>query len=834
MKKISLSLLLTFFALQSFAQLSPKEFLGYEPGTTRCTPHYRVLAYFEYLAQQFPKQIKLQNYGTSYENRPLMVAVLASEENFPQLETIRTNHLKSIGLMEGSASGKSVPISWMSYNIHGNENVSSEAAMIVAYNLLKGDSKEVLKNTIVVIDPCVNPDGYDRYVNGYNQRLGSMANAYANAWEHTEPWPGGRMNHYMFDLNRDWAWMVQKESQARNNLYQQWMPHVFADFHEQGINSPYFFTPPAKPVHQDVTSWQREFQTIIGDYNRKTFDKNGWLYFTRENFDLFYPSYGDTYPTFNGAIGMTFEQAGNGRAGLAIIKADGDTLTLKERISHHVAASKATMEALSANADKASSEFIKFFTNAKNNPTGTYKSYVIKTKGDEGKVKAFTNYLTKMGFQYGYAEKSLNLSGAYSFVDDKSANAGVEAGDIIISTSQPRSTFLKILMEPKTSLEDSVTYDITSWALPYAYGLKAFATKDKLAFTTTKPAATDKPTADVAKPYAYLLRWSSHEDAHVLAHLFRKKVRARVATKPFEVDGQKYGIGTVIITRGENTKLGDAFDSIIKEEAEHQKISLIPVATGYVTNGPDFGSNYVSQLKAPKVAILTGEGTSPYAVGEVWHYFDQQLHYPATMIGTNDFMGVNLADFDVLILANGNYGRVLNEAAVTKVRTWIQAGGKLIALEGAVSALAGKDGFSITKKESKKEGKESAEDNLKQFGNRERESVSTDTPGAIYKFTIDPTHPLGYGLPSYYHGLVLSTTEYEFLKDGWNVGYLKKGPAVAGFVGNEAKKRLENTLMFGTQDMGRGQVVYLVNNPLFRGFWYQGKLVFANAVFMVN
>lgn len=832
MKKVSLFFLLTLFAYPVLAQKTPKEFLGYEPGTIRCTPHYRVLDYFEYLAQQFPKQVKLQQYGTTYENRPLMVAIIASEENFPQLETIRTNHLKSIGLLEGSASGKSVPVSWMSYNIHGNENVSSEAAMIVAYNLLKGDNTSVLKNTVVIIDPCVNPDGYDRYVNGYNQRLGNVANAYAGAWEHSEPWPGGRMNHYMFDLNRDWAWMVQKESQARNTIYQQWMPHVFADFHEQGINSPYFFTPPAKPVHQDVTAWQREFQTIIGDYNRKTFDKNGWLYFTRENFDLFYPSYGDTYPTFNGAIGMTFEQAGNGRAGLAIQKEDGDTLTLHERISHHVAASKATMEALSANADKAASEFIKFFTNAKNSPTGTYKSYVIKTKGSEGNARAFTAYLKRMGFQYGYADKSANFSGAYSFSDDKSASASVEAGDLVISTAQPRSTFLKILMEPKTTLEDSVTYDITSWALPYAYGLKAFALKEKVPFTTTAP-ATATPAAITTKPYAYLLRWKSQEDAHLLAHLFRKKVRARVATKAFEVEGQKYDIGTVILTRGENAKLGDAFDTILQQEAKEMPGSLIPVATGYVTNGPDLGSNYVSQMKAPKVAILTGEGTSPYAVGEVWHYFDQQLHYPATMIHTNDFASAKLADFDVLILANGNYGRVLNESGLAKLKSWVQAGGKLIALEGAVGSLAGKDGFEITKKEEKDEKGKAASD-LKVFGNRERESVSTDTPGAIYKFNIDPTHPLAYGLTNPYHGLVLSTSEYGFLKNGWNVGYLQKNPAVAGFVGFEAKKKLENTLMFGTQDLGRGQVVYLVNNPLFRGFWHQGKLVFANAVFMVN
>lgn len=839
MKKRLLAFSFLFFSLGLRAQTlqSPTEFLGYEPGTRRATPHHRVVDYLRYAAQQYPRQVKLLTYGTTYENRPLTVAVVASEENFSRLEELRTNHLQSIGLIEGTPSGKTVPFAWMSYNIHGNENVSSEAAMIVLYELLKGKAVGTLKNTVVLIDPCANPDGYDRYVNGFNQRLGSTANPYPNAWEHNEGWPGGRMNHYLYDLNRDWAWLVQQESRDRNRLYQQWMPHVFADFHEQSINSPYFFTPPAKPIHADVTAWQREFQGIIGDANRQEFDRNGWLYFTRENFDLFYPSYGDTYPTYNGAIGMTFEQAGNGRAGLAIIKADGDTLTLKERIAHHVAASLVTMQALSANADRSVSEFVKFFDTARNNPAGPYKSYVVKTKDEGGKIKAFTRYLTQMGFQFGYADKAGSFKDAYGFVDDKTGTATVEPGDLILPMNQPRSAFLKILMEPKTTLEDSLTYDITSWALPYAYGLKAFGVKEKVPFSRTVVANNEqRPSTNLAKPYAYLLRWNSHEDAHLLAHLLRKKVRARVTSKEFEMDGQRYPAGTVILARGENERLGAAFDQIVREEAAENGIAVTPVATGYSAKGPDLGSNYVGQLKAPKVALVMGEGTSPYAVGEVWHYFDRELHYPLTLLTTSDFPDVTLSDFDVLVMPNGQYGRLLTDATLGKLKTWIQAGGKLIVLEGAAAALAGKEGFVLKKKEEekKKDEKKNPDDDLKTYGDREREAVSGDTPGAIYRLSVDNTHPLAYGLPNYYHGLVLSTSEYAFLKNGWNVGYLKKGGAVAGFVGNEAKKKLENTLHFGVQEMGRGQVVYFVNNPIFRGFWYNGKLLFANAVFMVN
>jgi hypothetical protein len=842
MKKALTPLLLLLAVFSTFAQSSvqnPDQFLGYRLGT-QFTPHHRVVSYVQYLAGQFPRQVKLIPYGTSYENRPLLVAVIASEANFPKLEEIRTNNLRSIGLLDGKPTAKPVAVSWMNYNIHGNEAVSSEAVMQVMHDLLDANnatSRQILANTVVVLDPCANPDGFDRYVNWYNQKVGAAPNPNAAAWEHREPWPGGRMNHYLYDLNRDWAWQVQRESQQRTALYQQWMPHLHADFHEMGPNSPYYFSPAAKPYHEAITPWQREFQQTIGEYNRKYFDKAGWLYFTRENFDLFYPSYGDTYPTYNGAIGMTYEQGGSGFAGLSLAKDDGDTLTLRERISHHVAASVASMEALSARADQAVTEFIKFFDQARTNPAGAYKSFVVKSKGDEGKVRAFTKYLDKQGFQYGYGSSSVNLSG-YAYQSDKTESFRLEPEDVVINLYQPRSTMLKILMEPKSALEDSVTYDITSWSLPYAYGLKAYAVKERLNPADKKTTSNPQPaTNNATKPYAYVVRWQSHEDAQFLAHLLKKKVRVRAAEKPFEIAGQSFGAGSLIITRGENTRLGDGLDALVQGEARDHGVTVLPVATGFVTKGADFGSNSVSQLKAPRVAVLAGEGASPYALGEVWFYFDRELGYPVTLIQSDQFANARLADFDVLVLPNGNWSRVLTAPTLTALKTWVQGGGKLIAMEGALSALAGKEGFELKQKEEDKKDKKDEKktaDSLKIYADRERNAVSEETPGSIYRVTMDGTHPLAYGFPNFYHSLVLQTTDYGYLANGWNVGVLKKNDLVAGFAGKSARKKLENTLAFGVQDMGRGQVVYLVNNPLFRGFWYNGKLLFANAVFMTG
>ncbi|HEY1165183.1 MAG TPA: M14 metallopeptidase family protein, partial [Chitinophaga sp.] len=357
---------------------TPDQFLGYRLGS-HFTPHYKVLEYFRTVAGQTPN-MKLQQYGATYEGRPLIMAIIASPENFGRLQAIQDQNLQ-LAKGKGSSNVDNPVIVWLSYNVHGNEAVSTEAAMRTLYLLAdksNAQTQEWLKNTIVIIDPCLNPDGRERYVSFYNQVQSFPPNPLRYAWEHNEPWPGGRANHYYFDLNRDWAWQTQTESQQRLSVYNQWMPQVHVDFHEQGIDEPYYFAPAAEPFHEVIKPWQRELQVLIGKNNAKYFDEKGWLYFTKERFDLFYPSYGDTYPTYNGAIGMTYEQGGSGAAGLAVLKQDNDTLTLTDRIAHHVTTGLSTVEIASQQARKIVGEYTNYFKNAMTAPEGHYKAYVVK------------------------------------------------------------------------------------------------------------------------------------------------------------------------------------------------------------------------------------------------------------------------------------------------------------------------------------------------------------------------------------------------------------------------------------------------------------------------
>ncbi|MBD2704595.1 zinc carboxypeptidase [Spirosoma sp. BT702] len=826
---------------------SPDKFLGYAIGE-RFTPHYRVLAYAEQVARQRPNRVKLLPYGTTHEGRQLMVIAISSEANMARLEEIRTNNLKRIGLLDGTPTPTSQPpIAWLSYNVHGNEAVSSEAFMEVLYRLLSPTdavSQKIINSTIVLLDPGLNPDGHDRYVNWYNQMVGRSADPTPSAREHNEPWPGGRYTHYLFDPNRDWAWQTQEITQQRMALYQQWMPHLHGDFHEMGVESPYYFAPSAKPYHEDITPFQRKFQQTIGEYCSRYFDRNGWLYYTRERFDLFYPSYGDTYPTYNGAIGMTFEQGGSGRAGLAIEKADGDTLTLRQRIDHHYAASIATLESVADRPAEIVKEFGQFFDKARNTPIGTYKSYVIKSPKDDngGRVKALLQLLERNKIRYGYAGKSTTAPG-YNYNSQKNdKSVTIAAEDVVISAYQPKSTLLKILFEQNSALEDSATYDITAWSLPYAFGLQTYGLTTRLEPSSTMSVPTapaSSTTAASSRAYAYLIKWKSLPAAQTLAALLKQKIRVRAAEKPFELDGKTYPSGTLIVPRAGNERLGDRFDGIVKQIATMTGSGFEPVQTGFVAKGSDFGSDFVTGLKAPRVALVMGEGTPPPSAGEVWHFFDQELNYPITLVDGNSLGNVEWNKLDVLILpTNYNYARFLNDRVLSSLREWIRAGGKLIAMERAAAFLAGRDGFELKEKAAqegdKKEKKGNAIDSVKLYADRERTAISDDIPGSIYRVNVDTSHPLGFGLTDGYYTLVQNAFNFDFLKDGWNVGYLKNDNYVAGFSGRNAREKLKNTLLMGVQNVGRGSIVYLADDPLFRGFWYNGKLLFSNAVFMVG
>ncbi|MDC7993999.1 M14 metallopeptidase family protein [Altibacter sp. HG106] len=816
------SLLLLFITSISVAQLkSPAEFLGYEIGT-QFSRHADVVNYFEHVAAE-SDWVQYQTYGKTYERRPLTYAVVTSPSNMNTLETLRKNHLQNAGIEAGNGTSNKAVV-WLSYNVHGNEASSTEAAMQTLYQLIT-EKQEWLENTIVIIDPCVNPDGRDRYTNWYNQVKSTPYNPKQIATEHNEPWPGGRPNHYLFDLNRDWAWASQVESQQRLKVYNKWMPHVHVDFHEQGINEPYYFAPAAEPYHEVITDFQRDFQEEIGKNHAKYFDQEGWLFFTRERFDLLYPSYGDTYPTFMGAIGMTYEQAGHGRAGLGINTDEGFELTLVDRVAHHTTTGLSTVEVAKNNIDRLNESFKAYF----NNDDLTYKSYVLT--GHPDKINALTELLDLHEIAYGFtAQNSVN---GYRYGTNDSGSMD-STGALVVSTNQPKGKMVKVLFEPDAALSNPLTYDITAWSLPQAYGLEAVAS------TRLVPANSSNNDVRVVNQVGpqgagYIVTWNSLKDAQFLSDLLQQDIKVRFSEKELRFNGKAYPRGSLLLTKSDNRSRQD-FQQVVATTANTHGRTLHAIASSFSDNGTDFGSPDIKLVPKNRIAVLQGEGTSSLSYGSIWHFFEQQLKYPVTSINTSDFNPSAMQQFDVLVMPSGWYRSVASEDTMKGLKDWIRSGGKVIAIGNAVSTFSGEDGFDLTRNSTDDTSEENSEETeLIPYDQREKSMLNNFITGSIYKLKMDPSHPMAFGYDDTYFSLKLGSTSYSYLENGYTVGYISDTvESYSGFSGDTAKNGLKNSMVFGEARMGRGSVVYMVDDVLFRSFWENGKLLFVNSLFFVN
>jgi len=831
MKKIAAVLMaLIIVSLPGYAQniQSPEQFLGYAIGS-RFTRHNEVVAYYKSVAMSNPSMVKVEKYGETNEGRELLLSYISSPENMRQLESIRENNLNIAGLLKDKktpVTNNAPAIVWLSYNVHGNEPASSEAAMMVLYALVDPQNKQTkqwLKNTIVIIDPCLNPDGRDRYVNWYNSVAGLNYNPDPQSREHSEPWPQGRSNHYNFDLNRDWAWQTQIETQQRLKKYNEWMPQVHVDFHEQGYSQPYYFAPAAEPFHEVITPWQRDFQTLIGKNNARYFDANGWLYFTKQRFDLFYPSYGDTYPMYNGAIGMTFEQGGI-RGGLGVKNNDGDTLTLSDRILHHYTTSLSTIEVCSQNAQRLVDEYRKLFEDNRNAKNAEYKTYIL-TSEYRGKIDAVKTLLDRNGIQYGAIHGKLK---GYRYFTGKEEEVILNPYSIAISAYQPKSVLVKVLFEPKSKLSDSATYDITAWSIPYAYGVEGYALKEKREILPLIQQADSMVISSAV--YGYIIPYTSFSSTKTLAYLLKHKVRVRYAEKPFTYNHINYERGTLVVLKTSNAN--DNWNEWVNKAEANFNVHPDVVSSGFVDKGADFGSPDVHLVTRPHVALLTGDQVSPNGAGEVWNFFDQALDYPITLLNAGDLAGLSLKNYTVLILPEGNYPAFYDKIVADKLKEFVRSGGKLIAIGSAIDVLA--NDWGLKSKEDKPDDKKEDYSSLKRFADRERDDLPNSIPGAIYKVELDNTHPLAYGYPGYYFTLKQDGKIYDYLKDGWNVGVLKKDDYVTGFSGFKIKNKLKDGLLLGEEEVGAGSFVFFADDPLFRMFWENGKMLFGNAVFLVG
>ena len=840
MKKILLTAFasaIIIFNLHSQTIKSPDEFLGYELGS-QFTFQHRAVDYFRYVAEN-SHLAQYREYGTTNEGRTLGVCFVSSEENLSNLEEYRRNNLIKTGLLKGEFKGKQIPFIWLAYNVHGNEAVGMEAAMKTLYTLVSGsykDASEYLKTCIIVIDPCQNPDGHDLYANRYRASMNSIINPDKNSWEHNQGWPGARSNHFLFDLNRDWTWQTQKETQQRLVLYNQFMPQVHADFHEMGVESTFFFAPGADPWNNIISPWQHEFHKLMGNGNATLFNEKYRLYFTKENFDLFYPGFGDTWPLFNGAIGFTFEQGGGGPSGLAYKLESGDTLTLKDRIDGHFTASMATIKVSYENREKLISEFNKYFEESMTNPKFQYKSVIIKGSNEKSNLHSLLNLLDRNQIRYNYAAINSKKLKGFDYSLHKDGEFTVEKGDILISAYQPQSHFIQALFEPDTKATDSLSYDLTAWSLPYVYNLKAYAVAEKLQADTAKvDSKIIINDVSSSKPYAYVVNFTGFDELKFMAALYKMDIKLRYSLKPFVLNGTSFNRGSIIVTRGDNKHIETGFDKKVSSAADECQVRLIQATTGLVDSGKDFGSENSPLMIKRSVALLCGEGTSSGSVGELWYFFEKELNYPVSLINLSTAEKVDLKNYEVLILASGNYGKLKDT-----IVDYVKRGGRVIALENSISVFTGVKTTALAKaietrttEQKAVEKKVKSDDStlLKKFEieNEKRYTLSEHSAGSIYKVKLDDTHPYAFGMGQEWF-IMKRSPGYPYLATGSNIGYILNKEPVSGFAGFKFKDKIKNTLVVGTEKIGSGEVIYITDDPYFRAFWKSGRVLLGNII----
>lgn len=821
-------LLLCLTAAYGQSVKSPNDFLPHRIGD-KFTPHHMLNGYFEYLANATPATMKLVKYGLTNEDRPLQIAIISSQENMARLEDIRLNNLRLAGMAEGDPSPDQPAIVWISMSVHGNEAPGSESSMPLAYDLATGQNekiREYLKNTVVIIDPSVNPDGYDRYTH-WNRMAGNKTpNPRQEAREHREPWPGGRPNHYYYDLNRDWAWATQAETRQRLAIYHQWLPHVHPDVHEQGINDPYFFAPAAEPVHEYVTPWQREFQAEIGKNHAGYFDEKGWLYFTKEVFDLFYPSYGDTYPTFNGAIGMTYEQAGGPRGGRAVITDNGDTLKLGDRILHHYTTCMSTIEVSSKFSNELVKRFGEYYKKSATQPQGQYKGYIIRETNDPNKINEFCALLDRHHIRYGRVGAGYSGIRAFDYISGKETSVSVNPNDIVISAYQPHSTLLQALLEPEPILSDSSTYDITAWSLIFAHGLDAYALKERI--EPKKGYQPYKaPEIKLAAPtYSWCIHRRSLAEVKFVAILLQKGVRVRTATQKFDIADQQFAPGAYVINRGDNKPIQNELDDIVRVAASETNVTLHPIFSGMSSKGGDLGSDMFRLIPKPEIAVVYCDDTDDNSYGYLWYFFEQETGYPFTPVHADQIGRINLYRYTTLIFPDGRYS--LDPGQKEAVRSWVKNGGRLIAIDGAIRAFSDMDGFDL---DARSLPPRDSSWNRKALADRQRAGISDGLPGAIIRAKVDNTNPLAFGFGDFYYSLKTGSDLYESPAVAEAPIWVDQDYQSYGFIGSRVKPALKGTPVVTVKKSGYGDAVYFIDNPLFRSFWQQGKLVMANAVF---
>jgi hypothetical protein len=843
-----------------------RQVLGYDPGE-RITSPDGVVRYLHALAAAVPSRMQVFDYGESWEGRKLVYAAIGSEANLRRLAEIRAGMARLADprrTPEAEArrliSGLPVAV-WLAYGVHGSEISSSDAALLTAYHLLAAkDDKltaQVLSQALVLINPVQNPDGRERFLHNFEASLGLEPDASRLSAEHNEPWPGGRTNHYLFDLNRDWISLTQPETRGIVKALLEWHPLVFADLHEMAPDSTYYFTPEAAPYNPHLTAGQRASLQLFGRNDAKWFDHFGFDYFTREVYDAFFPGYGASWPAYYGAIAMTYEQASV--RGLVVRRNDETVLRYRDTVRRHFVASLATAETAARHREKLLGDFYRYRATAiAEGGSEPVREYILPRGLDGAATDKLAGILLEQGVEVQRAIAAF-----------RAGNREYAAGTYVVPLAQPAKRLIRTLLDPVTPMDEAFVrqeearrqrklrteiYDVTAWSLPLMFNVEAVARPEPSAgsFEPARPGRVVPGEVRGTKAtVAYLVPWGSAAAGRLLTAALRQDLRVSSSDRPFTMNAVKYPSGTLIFKVLDNPPdLGARLARLASETGA----AVHGTDTGWVEEGVNFGSRYVVHVRKPVVALAWDQPTTATSAGWARFVLERQFGYPVTVVRTAQLGSADLSRFQVILLPEGeNYSQVLGPDGCEHLKEWVEGGGTLIALSaGAVAFLAERkvDLLDVSQEnaiqpgeDSRKEGKEEDRVPGRLFASQEDYEkairASSELPdgvtGVLARARVNPDHWITGGVAPNVIAMVQGRAIFSPIKldNGVNAVIFEAPEKLlaSGYLWAENRKQLAYKPLVIVEPTGRGMVIGFTADPNYRASLDGMNLLFLNAVF---
>jgi Zinc carboxypeptidase len=809
---------------------TPESIIGHKVGEWHIT-HDRLVNYMKAI-DAASDRVTLQQTGLTYEGRPQLLLTITATTNQAKIETLRKEHLllsdakQSAGLNTGAMPA----VVWIGCSIHGNEPSGANASLLTAYYLAAAEGPaidDLLSHTIILIDPSFNPDGLNRFASWVNTHKSATQVSDPNAREFNETWPGGRTNHYWFDLNRDWLPAQLVESQHRLVKFQEWMPNILTDHHEMGSNSTFFFQPgvPSR-VNPNTPKLNQELTMAIGRFHAKFLDSIGSLYFTREGYDDFYYGKGSTYPDINGGIGILFEQASSrGHAQ----ETENGLLSFPFTIRNQFTTSLSTLEAARSLRKELLNYQRGFYSDASREATASpVKGYVFGNSGDKSRESHFIEMLRRHKIDIYTLKNNLSSNGT-SFNSSQA---------FVVPVQQRQSRLIKTIFETTFKYEDSLFYDISTWTMPLAFGIPAAEINTDI--TPLLGAALEDnrlPVGEViggSSNYAYVFRYNDYYAPKLVYALQSKGLMVKTATRLFEATTAQgkanFSYGTMLVPVQLQSKSAEDVYRIISEAVKGTGEKVYAISSGLANSGIDLGSGSFSVLRQPKVMVFAGNGTSGNDVGEVWFQFDQRMKMPVTLLDADRFNATSITRYNVIVMPPGNYN-TLDKNAQDKLKAWVSNGGTLVALEDAAKWLSANG---ITKVMFRAD--DAVKDSVKNlpYHLRSDETRAKDMPGSIFETKLDLTHPLCYG---YTQSSLSVFKQNTLFMDQNNDPYdspvmFTATPLQSGYFHPVFTKRISGSAEVNIDAIGRGRVISFADNLCFRAFWFGTSRLLMNAVLL--